>query len=332
MAEVTTEVPPVVGELDTGWRAALRDKRRAPRIAKLVQTELSALQRLLSVTPKQSPDREPLLHRVATASLELARALDKDGKPDEAKLSRQQGIEHLEQHAQEFPSARRHDEVLYLLALAHERSGDFAAARKAYFELVKRAPKSKFVPAAYLAFGEIFFREAQRDASKLALAEQSYKQVLKYPPPDNWLYGYAAYQLGRVYAAKQDHAQALESQRKAIDFTLRFKALPQGQGLHHAAGLELMRQFAQIGQPDKAKAFFERVVTGTFASELLVMLAREYVRSGQLKQAHTLAKDALGASLGPLECNHWRTVVEELQLRGAAKNLTRALQARCRRP
>ncbi len=329
VAEVTTEAPLLTGKLDTGWSAALRDKRPGPRIAKLVQTELTALQRLLSVTPKRSPDRAPLLHRVAMAALELARAHDKDGKPDEAKHIRQQGIEHLEQHAKEFPSDRRHDEVLYHLALARERSGDIAAARKAYFELVKQAPKSKFVPAAYLAFGEIFFRQAQTDASKPALAEQMYKQVLKHPPPDNWLYGYAAYQLGRVQAAKQDHVNALNSQRKAVEFTLRFKALPQAQGLHHVAGLELVRQFARVGRADKARPFFERVVTGAFASELLIMLAREYLQGGQLKQVEVLAKDALRGALKQFECVNWGAILEELQHRGRAQSLTGLLKARC---
>ena len=49
-------------------------------------------------------------------------------------------------------------------------------ARKVYLDLIQKAPASQYVPSAYLAFGELFFQEAQADRpAKWALAEQSYR-------------------------------------------------------------------------------------------------------------------------------------------------------------
>ena len=42
-----------------------------------------------------------------------------------------------------------------------------------------------------MAFGELFFQEAQGDPSKWDLAAAAYKEVIKYPPPTNKVYGYA---------------------------------------------------------------------------------------------------------------------------------------------
>jgi hypothetical protein len=71
-------------------------------------------------------------------------------------------------------------------------------ARKTYFMLLKSFPTSPYIPGAYLAFGELFFREAASDPSKWPLAEQSYLKVVTYPPPDNDAYGYALLRLGVV--------------------------------------------------------------------------------------------------------------------------------------
>src|SRR5262249_10588320 len=109
------------------------------------------------------------------------------------------------------------DETLYNLAYEHEQAGQLDLARKAYLELIQIAPTSKYIPNAYLAFGELFFQEAQGDPSKWALAEQSYKEVVKYPAPENKVLGYAHYKLGYVYWNKGDLPLALSEFKRTID-------------------------------------------------------------------------------------------------------------------
>ena len=83
------------------------------------------------------------------------------------------------------------DEVLYYLAYEYEQAKDLQNARKATTNLIEKAPQSPYIPNAYLAFGELFFQEAQGDPSKFDLAAAAYKEVIKYPPPKNKVYGYS---------------------------------------------------------------------------------------------------------------------------------------------
>src|SRR5262249_16326669 len=113
-----------------------------------------------------------------------------------------------------YPNYSQMDEVLYYLAYEYEQGQDYANPRKAYYELIQKAPQSKYIPNAYLAFGELFFNEAQGDPSKWDLAAASYAEVVKYPPPANKVFGYAHYKLAYVYWNKGEFAKALDEFKK----------------------------------------------------------------------------------------------------------------------
>src|SRR5262249_27721813 len=99
----------------------------------------------------------------------------------------------------EYPDYPQLDEVLYYLAFEYEQASDYKNARTVYYELIQKRPNSKYIPNAYLAFGELFFNEAQGDPSKWDLSEKAYIEVMKYPAPANKVYGYAWYKLAYVY-------------------------------------------------------------------------------------------------------------------------------------
>ena len=108
--------------------------------------------------------------------------------------------------------------MLYYLAYEYEQAQDLENARKVYYELIQKAPQSKYIPNAYLAFGELFFNEAQGDPSKWELAAQAYQEVIKYPPPNNKVFGYAHYKLAYVYWNKGEFPRALDEFKKTIDY------------------------------------------------------------------------------------------------------------------
>jgi hypothetical protein len=113
-------------------------------------------------------------------------------------------------------------------------------------------PKSKYIPNAYLAFGELFFNEAQGDPSKWALAEQSYSEVVKYPPPDNKVFGYAHYKLGYVHWNKGDYARALSEFKKTIDYGVQYSQLPNALSSRSLRGATSSRSTRSWGDPKKA--------------------------------------------------------------------------------
>src|SRR5262249_51317521 len=137
--------------------------------------------------------------------------------------------------------------------LEAERAGRLDLARKSYLDLIQRWPSSRLIPNAYLAFGEMFFEEA--DPTKLALAEQSYKEGIKYPPPDNRVHGYAYYRLAQVFAKKGDDPHALSALMKANEYARRYEDTT---GLAAATRRDVVAVYARVGDPAKAREFFAR--------------------------------------------------------------------------
>ncbi|MGC4066059.1 MAG: hypothetical protein QM784_15690 [Polyangiaceae bacterium] len=104
-----------------------------------------------------------------------------------------------------------------------------------------------------MAFGELFFQEAQADPSKWDLAAAAYKEVIKFPPPKNKAYGYARYKLGYVHWNKGEYAEALNEFKAVIEFGDKFVDLPNAKQLAKSArrdthsGLRRQRRAYEAG-------------------------------------------------------------------------------------
>jgi tetratricopeptide (TPR) repeat protein len=156
-----------------------------------------------------------------------------------------------------YPTYSQMEEVLYYLAYEYEQGQDYGNARKVYYELIQKAPQSKYIPNAYLAFGELFFNEAQGDPSKWDLAAGAYEQVTKYPPPNNKVYGYAHYKLAYVYWNKGEFPRALDEFKKTIDYGNQYAQVPNALQLAIAARRDLIPVYALSGRPEAAYNFFK---------------------------------------------------------------------------
>ncbi|HTM46521.1 MAG TPA: tetratricopeptide repeat protein, partial [Polyangiaceae bacterium] len=219
----------------------LRTSRLQARARALLVQEISGLESLYKSTPASSPDRAQLVRRLAEGYVELESAANRDKigadiKADDAKNKKQKdaydkarrdstsaqkivvaargnAIKYYQRMLKEYPRYSKIDEVMYYLAYEYEQGGDNDKAREVYLKLIQTSPKSKYIPNAYLAFGELFFTEAMADPSKWALAAQAYEKVTKYPPPDNKVFGYAHYKLAYVYWNSGDYAKSLDEFR-----------------------------------------------------------------------------------------------------------------------
>jgi tetratricopeptide (TPR) repeat protein len=196
-AEPTTPDEPVAAAASP-LAVPARDPRAASwknRARALIITELQGLVSLFDATPPTAPDRPLLARRIADTYAELARAAV--GTPV-ATNAHKSSAKYYAVLTGEHPSYADLDEAYYYAALEHELAGDKANARRAYYELIKKSPGSKLIPFAYFAFGEMFFVDAETDPSKYQLAEQAYREVLKYPPVRNVLYVEAHKRLAEI--------------------------------------------------------------------------------------------------------------------------------------
>jgi TolA-binding protein len=323
--------------------AGQRDTRKSrlqARSRALLITEIQGLERLYKSTPRKSPDRPQLIRRLAEAYVELESAALRDKTASEvyahdkkkknpsgaAKArrdaavakkimlaARKKAIAYYVLMKTAYPNYSKLDEVLYYLAYEYEQAGDLTHARKVYYELIEKAPKSPYIPNAYLAFGELFFQEATGDPNKWDLAAAAYKEVIKYPPPDNKVFGFARYKLGYVDWNKGDFVNAINEFKKVIEYGDQFPNLPNAPQLQKSARRDMIPVYAASGQPDRAYNFFKPISGDkggeqTKTIETMNELGLAYLDTGHYKEGIILYKDLLSRDRGDRTC-HYQTQI-----------------------
>ncbi|HVU00404.1 MAG TPA: tetratricopeptide repeat protein [Polyangiaceae bacterium] len=333
---------------DVSQTAGIRDERTTrlkARARALLITEITGLERLYGSTRKKSPDRPQLVRRLAEGYVELETAANHDKtqaeidaddakrKKDKSKYDRSRGeagkakkiLDSARQNAikfynvmkKDYPNYSKLDEVLYYLAYEYEQAGDLDNARKVYYELIQKAPKSKYIPNAYLAFGELFFQEAMGDPSKWALAGEAYKQVLKYPPPENKVWGYAHYKLGYVYWNTGDYAKAIQEFKETIEYGDKYSDQPNSAQLQKAARKDLIPVYAISGKPDKAYNFFKPLSGDKSGDEktidMMNDLGTSYLDTGHYEDAIVLYHELMSRDKGDKYCSYQTHVSQATQ-------------------
>lgn len=177
------------------------------------------------------------------------------------------------------------ERAAYRQAVALDQAGKLADARRAYFEIVSKTPKSPYVPLVYLAFGERFAEEARNDPAKWALAQQAYQQVTRYPPPENLSHAYAQLRLAEVETAQGDRVQALAGYKHALDGVRHYPDSACAAATRAAARRGLVDAYAEVGTPNRAAAFFRVIDGDDRGASLLAALAEEYARRGAPRKA-----------------------------------------------
>jgi tetratricopeptide (TPR) repeat protein len=343
---ITTRKPPKLSDIaktaDRSGRArALQDKQRA-----LLLTEIQNIRALYKSTPKNDKDRPQLMRRLAEGYVELESSADRErikaeikasdykrkGKRKKAakykrkakttrkviKAARKRAIKWYRRLKSQYPDwcqfpkaskAKRGctDEVLYYLAYEYEQAGNLEKARKAYLELTENWKDSRFVPNAYLAFGELFFNEAQGDPRKWPVAENFYKEVLKFKAPENKLWGYAAYKLGYVYWNQGIYDKAINEFKRVIEFGTKFAQLPNAKGLARSARRDIIPVYALKGNPAKAYVFFRPLsgdsgVNSDKTYKMMEELGHNLVDTGHYAEAIVLYNDLKKRNRGDNYC------------------------------
>ncbi|MDC0749043.1 tetratricopeptide repeat protein [Polyangium mundeleinium] len=182
----------------------------------------------------------------------------------------------------------------YAQTHAAERAGKLDDAKKGYLKLVQQYPESLYMPLVFFAFGELFFKDGQKDPIKLDFAEQSYVEVLNFPMPNNTAWIAANFRLAEVYRQKGEHPQALSSLKKVAEAAAKEPGAPCAASLAAPGRARLVAVYADAGRPSAAFDFF-KTASGdkgderTNAIAMVASLAELYVQ----QQKHDDAATAL---------------------------------------
>jgi TolA-binding protein len=183
----------------------------------------------------------------------------------------------------------RLDEVLYFLGEnLSKRSRHDVDALKAYRALIQRFPKSRFVPDAWMAFGEHYFDSANaKDRSgNLHRALEAYKKAASYQ--ESSVYGYALYKQAWVQYNLGDFNEALELFRAVIYFgELPTSTIPADRklALVKEARKDYVRTYSHVGSAEGAMAEFRRIGGEAGWMDMLKSLAGLYYEDGKDRDA-----------------------------------------------
>lgn len=340
------------GDVSALDQLAERDTRKGAmkaRARQLLFHEISSTESLYKDTPKGTAEHQQLILRLAEAYAELEQAAVRDriqkdiqvqdlkrkgAKKNASKISglrkeiskakavektaRGKAISYYRRMAAWYSKYSKIDEVLYYLAYEYEQAGNMKKARDTYKELVAKAPNSEYVPAAYLAFGELFFQEASADPGKWPFAEAFYKKVLGYPAPKNKLWGYAAYKLGYVYWNQGIYDKALEQFKAVIKFGKTHSSLPNAEQLAKSARRDIIPVYAASQKPDRAYNYFKPLSGDTGGKddktiEMLRDLGFAYLDTGHYPEAIGLYKQLMSRDKSEYWCSYQSAITKAVQ-------------------
>lgn len=294
------------------------------QVAEKRHEQMVQLQKLLKITPESDKDRPGLLFRLAELLYEESKdyffqAGRKDdeyikalNKKDEAGMKRAKSEKaELEKKADDFSSKARDtyseiaqkyrdyertDEVLYFLGhafLESKSDQDQKKAMVAFERLIKKYPKSRYVPDAWLAFGEYYFTKSKTkaDLGQIQKALEAYKAASNYP--ENQVYAFAIYKQGWCHFLLNDFQNAMDKFKTVIlmgELNGAGSIDPKGKSgkatLIREARNDYVRAYERIGSPQDARADFAKVASSAddrFA--MMTQLANLYYGEGKDKEA-----------------------------------------------
>jgi TolA-binding protein len=253
---------------------------------------------------------EQRYHRFRARSLDhkIFEAKEKDRlkaqQADELKLEEKATLEAVKRYlevANDHLDYKKMDEVLFDLGRLLREAKKDEAARGFWKRLIKDYPTSKYVPDGLLAFGDDAFQ--RRDIENALIF---YQKVMSYS--DNSLSEYARYMSGWCYFNLARFKDALEAFVTVIDHAHRGEKLVGRLALEREAKKDTVRAYAQIGSPDKAWPFFQRV-GGESAPMMLEQLAELESSQGKFLDAVRLYRQLIALQPNSQKVCSWQSEI-----------------------
>lgn len=192
-------------------------------------------------------------------------------------------INHLKRIERNFPRYANLDEVLYSLGFHLAEIDRAGESVDAYMRLVRKTPKSKFLPDAYLGIGNYYYGKNQGDE-----ALRWYNKVIEFP--DSSVFGWGLYYISWVYYNQQKWETAVNKFLRVLDYS---KKEANGRvTFTEDATKYLVKSWAEYGNPKNATAFFRKVAEG---SEVLLLeaLARHYIEVSEFTKSNIVLDDLI---------------------------------------
>src|SRR5262252_1444780 len=276
-------------------------QERFKRVSNINELIIKKTSDLIDRTDDTNPDKPELIYRLAELYNEKrqyndfnARALDEKifqsrSQGEKERLKREQATYDREAtkwlleaaktyirvaNGKQFQQYPKMDEVLFYLGYMLQQVKRTDEARVFYGRLVKEHQGSRFVPNAYLSFGEYYFEQGDMNASL-----QFYEKITKFPK--SVVYGYALYKSGWAYYNLKEFDKSMRIFIDVIDKSKNGQIDKANRGaLEKECKKDVVLVYSQIGTPEKAWNFFQRA-GGDYAPKMEERLAELYWEQGK---------------------------------------------------
>ncbi len=304
------------------------------KVQKIILRQMQILKRRMRFTPKNDPKYPEYLFRLASLYNEMQNAqwikamsfverifdAEESGKKAEADRLRRLKAAYMKAHKQwlrkalltfkkitdEYPKYPRMDEVYFHISNTAkkliEREKD-PARKKAweqvmliYFKrLLQEFPNSRYKPDALLAYAEHAY-----NSQDFATAYRLYKEITKPKYRHSPVYPYAVYKIGWIFLnlarRAQDDSQKTRYWQQAMGQFLKvLKIKGTKVSLTNEARKDVVRTYANLGDPARAFAFFRRPDVGgpKNVKWMMVMLGDVYYSQGKNDDAVQIYDEVL---------------------------------------
>ncbi len=209
-----------------------------------------------------------------------------------AKAYGKQAVEQYTKIVQDYPKFERSDEVLFFLGNFLMEDGQDRKALVAYKRLLEKYPKSRYVPDAYLAFGEYYFNNSKGKRTELEKALAAYTKAAEFTESQN--YAFALYKQGWCYFNMGEYAAAKDKFKTVVLYgeLAGASAVEKDGGKGGKASLvrearaDYVRTYAREGDVMQARADFSKVATKPEDRfTMLKQLANLYYADGKDREA-----------------------------------------------
>ncbi len=202
---------------------------------------------------------------------------------EEARGTKLEVIDNLKRIERRFRFFAKLDEVLYTMGWHLNDLKRHGEAVDAFMRLVRKTPRSAYMPDAYLGIGNYYFGKNQGGE-----AIKWYTKVLKFKQSD--VYGWGLYYIGWVHYNRQDYDQSVTSFVKVLDYSA---SEARGRVTFFEDGTRyLVKSWAEIGTPTRALEFFKKAVPGQEMA-LLDALARHYTETSQYQKSSIVLNELI---------------------------------------
>lgn len=184
-----------------------------------------------------------------------------------------------------YPEFPRMPEVLNALAQAYWETGEYRQALPVYKRLIKEHPKSKYVPDAWLAYGEYFFQLADDDERDVKRALDAYERAAADESAS--IFGYAVYKQGWCHYNLSRYDRAAEKFKEVILYSeLNADLLGERRiALSRESRKDFVLAYAQYGGARGAPEEFGAIAKGDELGRMLERLADIYYGDGKDRDA-----------------------------------------------